>query len=75
MAKAYRELELIGLVMSAGRNGTVVTGHRKTIPGPSQAEKESKLKEIYSRAMAEARAHGISERDVARIFHRGESHE
>ena len=75
VAKAYRELELTGVVVSAGRNGTVVTGDRKTLPRPSRAEKEIKLKEIYSRALAEARAHGISESDVARIFNRGgESH-
>lgn len=74
VAKAYRELELTGVVLSAGRNGTVVTGHRKVLPRPSRAEKEIKLKEIYSRAVAEARAHGISESEVARIFSRGESH-
>ena len=74
VAKAYRELELTGVVISAGRNGTVVTGHRKALPHPSRAEKETKLQEIYSRALAEARAHGISESDVARIFNRGESH-
>jgi GntR family transcriptional regulator len=74
VAKAYRELELTGVVVSAGRNGTVVTGHAKTLPRPSRAEREIKLKEIYSRAIAEARAHGISESDVAEIFHRGESH-
>lgn len=75
VAKAYRELELVGVVVSAGRNGTVVTGHRRTLPLPSRAEKEIKLKEIYSRAVAEARAHGISEKDVARMFNRGEGHE
>ena len=74
VAKAYRELELTGVVASAGRNGTVVTGRQKALPRPSRAEKESKLKEIYARAVAEARAHGISEGDVARIFQRGESH-
>jgi len=74
VAKAYRELELTGLVVSAGRNGTMVTGHRKTLTRPSRADKEIKLREIYSRALAEARAHGISERDVARIFNRGGSH-
>ena len=74
VAKAYRELELTGVVESAGRNGTVVRGNRKSLPRPSRAQKEIKLKEIYSRAIAEARAHGISERDVVRIFNRGESH-
>ena len=74
VAKAYRELELTGVVTSAGRNGTVVTGHRESVPQPSRAEKESKLKEIHSRVVAEARAHGISERDLARIFIRGENH-
>ena len=74
VAKAYRELELTGVVVSAGRNGTVVTGHRTTLPGPSRAEKEIKLEEIYSRAIAEARAHGLSKRDLVRIFNRGESH-
>jgi GntR family transcriptional regulator len=74
VAKAYRELELTGVVTSAGRNGTVVSGHRKTLRSPSRAEKETKLKEIYSRAIAEARAHGISEKDLARVFNRGGRH-
>ena len=30
VAKAYRELELTGVVASAGRNGTVVTGLQQT---------------------------------------------
>ena len=75
VAKAYRELELTGVVVSAGRNGTVVTAHRKRPPRPSRAEKETKLKEIYSRVVAEARAHGISAKDLARVFMRGERHE
>ena len=75
VAKAYRELELTGVVASAGRNGTVVTAHRKRPPRHSRAEKETKLKEIYSRVVAEARAHGISAKDLARVFMRGERHE
>lgn len=75
VAKAYRELELTGVVVSAGRNGTVVTGDRKTLPRRSRADKRVKLEEIYARAVAEARAHGISDKDVAEIFgRRGESH-
>ena len=74
VAKAYRELELVGVVASAGRHGTVVTGRREDLARPSRAEREIKLQQIYSRAMAEARAHGISEKEVARIFIRGESH-
>jgi len=75
VAKAYRELELTGVVASAGRNGTVVRGPLKTQRRPSRAEKETKLQEIYSRVLAEAKAHGLSERDLARVFNRGESHE
>ena len=74
VAKAYRELELSGVVASAGRNGTVVTARRKTVARPSRAEKEQKLKEIHSRVMAEARAHGLSEEDLVRVFVGGESH-
>ncbi len=74
VAKAYRELELRGVVASAGRSGTVVTGHRKTLARPTRAEKEVKLKEIYSRVVAEARAHGISEKELAAVFKRGGGH-
>ena len=74
VAKAYRELELTGMVASAGRNGTIVTGSQQTPDRPSRAERESKLQEIYARAVAEARAHGISNREIARIFSQGESH-
>ncbi len=75
VAKAYRELELIGVVASAGRNGTVVSASRKALSRPSRAEKEIKLKELYSRVVAEARAHGISKKDLAETFIRGERHE
>ena len=75
VAKAYRELELTGVVASAGRNGTVVTGRPKTLRQQSRTEKEMKLKQIYSRVIAEARAHGISEQDLARVFSQGEGHE
>ena len=74
VAKAYRELELTGVVVSAGRNGTVVTGRRETLPRPSRAEKETKLQQIYSRVIAEARAHGISDEELATVFNRGEDH-
>ena len=73
VAKAYRELELTGVVASAGRNGTVVTGLPSKHSRPSRSEKEIKLKEIYARVMAEARALGISEKELARIFSRGEN--
>ena len=75
VAKAYRELELTGVVASAGRNGTVVTAGRKKLPPPSRAEKEIKLKEIHSRVVAEARAHRISEKDLAEMFKKGERRE
>lgn len=75
VAKAYREMELTGVVVSAGRNGTVITANRERLPRPSRAEKEIKLKEIYSRVVAEARAHRISEKDLAEMFIRGERHE
>lgn len=75
VAKAYRELELTGVVASAGRNGTVVKGNREALPRPSRVEREMKLKEIHSRVLAEARAHGISERDLAEAFNRGGEHE
>jgi len=71
VAKAYRELELTGVVAGSGRNGTVVTADRKTLARPSKAEREQKLKEIYSRMVAEAKAHQISEEDLARMFLRG----
>ena len=73
VAKAYRELELTGVVVSAGRNGTVVTATRKKLSRPDHSQKEIKLKEIYSRALAEAQAHGISRQELARIFNRGEN--
>ena len=71
VAKAYRELELTGLVASAGRNGTVVTGLPSRQSRTSPSEKEIKLKEIYARVLAEARAHGISEKELARVFDQG----
>ncbi len=68
VAKAYREMELTGVIESAGRNGTVVTAEKTALPRPSPAEKEEKLREIYSRVLAEAKAYRISEADLAEMF-------
>ena len=75
VAKAYRELELRGVVTSAGRKGTVATGQREDLARPSKSEKEIKLRELYSRVVAEARAHGISEKELSKAFSRGGNNE
>ena len=75
VAKAYREMELTGLIASSGRNGTVVAANQKTPGRPSRKERERKLAEIYARALAEARAYQISEQELAELFAGGGRHE
>lgn len=56
VARAYRELELDGLVQARGRHGTVVTG-RAAMDHTQRREVVASAAETYAR---EAQHHGIS---------------
>ena len=67
VAKAYRELELKGVISSERGSGSYV----KTGAGPvakSDEERAAKCSEVYQRMLAEAAARGLTEQDMIRYI-------
>jgi GntR family transcriptional regulator len=70
VAKAYRELTLMGLIDGQRGAGSFVKldDPVNTLPEP---KKNAKLKELYHRMLAEAQSHGLNEEEMlAYIEHR-----
>ena len=74
VAKAYRELELKGIISSQRGNGSFVASQESIIKLP-QKEKEVKMAELYSRMLTEAKGHGIPEEEFIKYIHKRKSHE
>src|SRR5687767_11571148 len=64
VARAYRELDQDGYIVSHRGRGTFPSEER----APSAADKQRALRSIFERAIAEAARHGISATDVIRFF-------
>ena len=64
VARAYRELDQDGYIVSQRGVGTFPAAERLTTPG----DKQDILRAIYDKAVVEAARHGISAHDVARYF-------
>lgn len=62
VAKAYRELELRGMLTSERGSGSFVTGLPPS-PDLTAEQKQSTLESLYQRVLSEAASHGISEMD------------
>jgi GntR family transcriptional regulator len=61
VAKAYRELELKGIIFSERGSGSFI----KEQPGsPSPTAKQDKVKNIYRRLLAEAASSGVTENEL-----------
>jgi len=60
VAKAYRELALMGLIDGQRGFGSFVKLDDPVATLPA-AKKEAKLNELYQRMLTEARSHGLSE--------------
>ena len=67
VAKAYRELELQGILETRRGTGTFVSQQALTI---SSGEKEQILSRLIDRVLDEARHLQVSEEEVARLFDR-----
>ncbi|MEA4862879.1 MAG: GntR family transcriptional regulator [Victivallaceae bacterium] len=63
VAKAYRELELRGVISSRRGCGSFVRGNIN-FPELSEAEKQAKLEALYSNMVNEAAASGISVAEI-----------
>lgn len=64
IAKAYRELELKGVITGRRGNGSFVSvPEKKTVKMPAK-EKEARLRRMFGRVIAEARSEGIMEDEL-----------
>ena len=66
MAKAYRELELKGIIVSERGSGSFI---QAPAPEPAARQKKASLKKLYDRLLAEAASSGLTDRGVS--FRRG----
>jgi GntR family transcriptional regulator len=63
VAKAYRELELKGIIASERGNGSFIKASAE-IPRLSEAAQQEKLESFYRRMMTEAVGSGLSEEEL-----------
>jgi GntR family transcriptional regulator len=63
VAKAYRELELKGLIVSERGSGSFIQA-RPPAPAPDAREKKAKLKNLYHRLLADAASSGLTESEL-----------
>ena len=61
VAKAYRELELKGIIESERGSGSFIKAQP---PAPRTGEKKARLKTIYLRLLAEAASSGLTESEL-----------
>ena len=65
VAKAYRELELKGIIVSERGSGSFIQAQ----PAASKVrEKKAKLKRLYQRLLAEAAGSGLTESELLRFI-------
>jgi len=63
VAKAYRELEFKGVIVSERGSGSFIKA-RPTSPAPGAREKKARLKNLYHRLLTEAASSGLTEREL-----------
>jgi GntR family transcriptional regulator len=63
VAKAYRELELKGIIVSERGSGSFIQA-QPPAPAPSTRAKKAKFKDIYHRLLADAASSGLTEREL-----------
>ena len=70
VAKAYRELELKGIIASERGSGSFIKAQP---PAPKIREKKAKLKDLYRRMLAEAASSGLTESELLSFIQEGNS--
>lgn len=63
VAKAYRELELKGVIVSERGSGSFIQARPPGLTPPAK-EKKAKLKNLYQRLLADAASSGFTEREL-----------
>ena len=64
VAKAYRELALMGLIDGQRGAGSFVKLDDAVNTLPDQKQRKAKLTELYQRMLTEARSHGLNEEHI-----------
>jgi DNA-binding transcriptional regulator YhcF (GntR family) len=64
IAKSYRELELKGVIASKRGNGSFISVNQSKTVTLSDEEKETRLNNLFSRVIAEAKNEGITEDEL-----------
>jgi GntR family transcriptional regulator len=64
VAKAYRELEIKGFIVSERGSGSFISDQPASAPEPGAKEKKVRLKSIYDRLLADAASNGLTESEV-----------
>jgi GntR family transcriptional regulator len=63
VAKAYRELELKGIIVSERGSGSFIQA-QPPAPSPGVREKKAKLKDLYHRLVTDAASNGLTEDEL-----------
>jgi GntR family transcriptional regulator len=63
VAKAYRELELKGIIVSERGSGSFINSQPPT-PTPGLRYKKARLKDLYQRLLADAAGSGLTEGEL-----------
>ena len=63
VAKAYRELELKGIIVSERGCGSFIQA-QPPVPKPTVREKKARLKNLYHRLLADAASSGLTESEL-----------
>jgi GntR family transcriptional regulator len=63
VAKAYRELELKGVIVSERGSGSFIQA-QPSAPAPRAKEKKARLKNLYQRLLADAASSGFTESEL-----------
>jgi GntR family transcriptional regulator len=64
VAKAYRELDLKGVITSKRGNGSFVSESPMDIPKLSAKQRRARLEGLFGRILAEAKLEGIGEQEL-----------
>jgi GntR family transcriptional regulator len=64
VAKAYRELELKGVIAGKRGNGSFISAAQKNLVKLTAKDKDSKLRNLFGRVIAEAKSEGIMEKEL-----------
>ena len=67
VAKAYRELELKGIIVSERGSGSFLQAPPPA-PTPGAREKKAKLTDLYHRLLADAASSGLTEGELLRFI-------